>query len=74
MLNSDQICCSSTTNETGKKSRWKKCVAMYAAMVVVSTFAIHFLEHASLFNAFRTALVAAVGKTIAANWVSGIFE
>lgn len=51
-----------------------KMIALYFTMVCVSTIAIYFLEHASLFNAFRTALVAAVGKTIAANWVSGIFD
>ena len=51
-----------------------KMIAMYCTMVCVSTIAIYFLEHASLFNAFRTALVAAVGKTVAANWVSGIFD
>ena len=37
-------------------------IAMYQTMVTVSTFAIYVLEHASLFNAFRTALVAAVGR------------
>ena len=51
-----------------------KVAAMYLTMVMVSTLAIYFLEHSSLFNAFRTALVAAIGKTIAANWVSGIFD
>ena len=54
--------------------RVKKSLAMYATMVVVSTGAIFLLEHASLLSAFRTALVAAVGKTLAANWVSGIFD
>ncbi len=51
-----------------------KTVAMYCTMVAVSTLAICFLEHTSMLNAFRTALVAAIGKTIAANWVSGIFD
>jgi hypothetical protein len=58
---------------------WRSCklvktLAMYLTMVVVSTTAIYLLEHASLFCAFRTALVAAVGKTFAANWVSGLFN
>ena len=52
----------------------KKTVALYAAMVLVSTCAIYFLEHATIFNAFRTALVAAVGKTVAATWVSSWFD
>ena len=61
------------------KSPWRsrrplKMLAMYLTMVTVSTFTIYMLEHASLFSAFRTALVAAVGKTVAANWVSGIFD
>lgn len=51
-----------------------KTLAMYCSMVTVSTLAIYFLEHASFVNAFRTALVAAIAKTFAANWVSGIFE
>ncbi len=62
-----------------KASTWRsrkslRMIAMYLTMVTVSTFAIYMLEHASLFNAFRTALVAAIGKTFAANWVSGIFD
>ena len=62
-----------------KKGAWRsrksvKTFAMYFAMVAVSTLAIYFLEHASLFNAFRTALVAAIGKTFAATWVSGVFD
>lgn len=61
-----------TTSWKSKKS--VKMLAMYGTMVVVSTTAIYFLEHATLTNAFRTALVAAIGKTVAANWVSGIFE
>lgn len=73
----------STTNQIAaevKEDRlWKsnkklKMVAMYFAMVAVSTCAIYLLEHATLLNAFRTALVAAVGKTFAATWVSGIFD
>ena len=52
----------------------KKTVALYAAMVLVSTCAIYFLEHATILNAFRTALVAAVGKTVAATWVSSWFD
>jgi len=60
---------------TGWRSRKLfKTIAMYITMVCVSTVAICLLEHASVFNAFRTALVAAVGKTVAANWVSGIFD
>ncbi|MEM9942359.1 MAG: hypothetical protein AAF939_12410 [Planctomycetota bacterium] len=51
-----------------------KMLAMYLTMVVVSTTAIYLLEHSTLVNAFRTALVAAIGKTLAANWVSGIFD
>lgn len=51
-----------------------KILAMYLTMVTVSTFAIYYLEHSSLINAFRTALVAAIGKTVAANWVSGVFD
>ena len=58
-----------------KKGRLiKKTVVMYLTMVAVSTVAIFWLEHATVFNALRTALVAAVGKTIAANMVSGFFE
>lgn len=67
------------TTSTTAAGRWRsrklaKTLAMYVSMVAVSTFAIYLLEHATLVNAFRTALVAAVGKTIAANWVSGIFD
>ena len=57
-----------------KSIKLKKAAAMYCTMVAVSTCAIFCLEHASLINAFRTALVAAVGKTLAANWVSGLFD
>ena len=56
-----------------KNGKWKKTVVMYCTMVAVSTIAICWLEHASCLNAFRTALVAAVGKTIAATWVSEWF-
>ena len=52
----------------------KKTLVMYAVMVTVSTSAIFVLEHATLSSAFRTALVAAVGKTFAANWVSSFFD
>jgi hypothetical protein len=54
--------------------RWQRTVAMYFAMVAVSTCTIFLLEHVSLMNAFRTALVAAIGKTIAANWVASMFD
>lgn len=62
------------TSPSWKSRKSIKTIAMYLTMVCVSTIAIYWLEHASMFNAFRTALVAAVGKTFAANWVSGIFE
>lgn len=74
MFKNEEVSSSCSTTPKNKKPRWLRCVAMYVVMVVVSTIAIHFLEHASLANAFRTALVAAIGKTIAANWVSGIFD
>ncbi len=57
-----------------RKKRFKKTLAMYVTMVAVSTCAIFFLEHATLAGAFRTALVAAIGKTFAANWVSSVFD
>ena len=57
-----------------RKRKMKKTLAMYITMVAVSTSAIFFLEHVTLVNAFRTALVAAIGKTFAANWVSSVFE
>ena len=68
-----------TNHEVSISADWRsrksvKMFAMYGVMVAVSTAAIFFLEHASLTNAFRTALVAAIAKTFAANWVSGIFE
>jgi hypothetical protein len=67
------------TKDAAGKTSWRsrkslKIIAMYCTMVCVSTIAIHFLEHASLFNSFRTALVAAIGKTVAANFVCGIFD
>ncbi len=62
------------TGDTRSTNRLKRTVAMYFAMVAVSTCTIFMLEHVSLTNAFRTALVAAVGKTIAANWVSSLFD
>lgn len=54
-----------------QKSGWKKLIAgktfaLYFTMVLVSTLAIYFLEHASLLNAIRTAFIAAIGKTFAA--------
>lgn len=54
--------------------RLQKTVALYLTMVAVSTVAIFLLEHATLLNAFRTALVAAIGKTVAANWVTSFFD
>ena len=62
------------TSNSWRSRKSAKTVAMYCTMVLVSTAAIYFLEHASLFNAFRTALVAAIGKTFAATWVAGIFD
>lgn len=69
----------SVVEKTPVVSSWRsrksvKVLAMYCSMVTVSTMAIFFLEHSTLVNAFRTALVAAIAKTFAANWVSGIFE
>lgn len=57
-----------------KSNRVAKTAAMYCAMVAVSTVTIYWLEHSALISAFRTAMVAAVGKTIAATWVSGLFD
>lgn len=57
-----------------KSSRYAKAVTLYLTMVVVSTMAIFFLEHATLLHALRTALVAAVGKSLAANWVVQMFD
>lgn len=57
-----------------KSKRFKKMVALYITMVAVSTIAIYFLEHASIMNAFRTALVAAIAKTVAASWVTSFFD
>ena len=63
-----------TDNQAERHSRrWQRMIAMYVTMVIVSTLAIHFLEHASWIGAFRTAVVAAIGKTVAANWVSDFF-
>ena len=56
------------------QKRLQKIAALYVTMVMVSTLAIFFLEHAPLICAFRTALVAAIGKTVAANWVSSFFN
>ncbi len=63
-----------SVNVKSPTRRIKKTVALYATMVVVSTCAIFLLEHATILNAFRTALVAAVGKTVAASWVTGYFD
>jgi len=52
----------------------KKTLAIYATMVMVSTITIAFLEHTSLVCALRTALVAALGKTIAVGIVGSYFE
>ena len=57
-----------------KASLMKKTMVMYVTMVAVSTIAIFMLEHATILSAFRTAIVAAIGKTVAANWVSSIFQ
>lgn len=64
----------SGSKSKGRRKSAKRMLALYVTMVAVSTCAIYFLEHASLVNAFRTALVAAVGKTIAASWVSSLFD
>ena len=73
-----RICCDCSLHarkNTGKKRLLaKKTLAMYCTMVVVSTVAIFLLEHATVLSAFRTALVAAIGKTIAASWVTTLFE
>lgn len=57
-----------------RSSRRVRLMALYLTMVAVSTCAIYFLEHVTLVNAFRTALVAAIGKTLAAHWVTGFFD
>ena len=59
---------------TWRSRKLFKILTMYFTMVCVSTIAIYWLEHSTLINAFRTAIVAAIGKTLAANWVSGIFD
>ena len=63
----------SAKDSESKTRNWTKLFVMYIVMVAVSTLAIFLLEHSSLLNAFRTALVAAIGKTFAANWVSTFF-
>ena len=70
-------CCFESEKNTRKmsaKKRLARVIALYATMVLVSTIAIYFLEHASVFSAIRTALVAAIGKTVAATWVSHLFS
>ncbi|MEL7498644.1 MAG: hypothetical protein AAFN77_13640 [Planctomycetota bacterium] len=57
-----------------RSKRFIKFIALYVTMVLVSTVAIYWLEHSTFINALRTAFVAAIGKTVAANWVSGIFD
>ena len=64
----------SIVRKKSRSGRLKKTLALYLTMVAVSTLAIFWLEHASIFGAFRTALVAAVGKTVAASWVTSFFE
>lgn len=66
--------CCRTDGGGKRKPRFSKTIALYCTMVVVSTLAIYFLEHASIASAFRTALVAAIGKTFAAGWVMTLFE
>ena len=63
-----------THSQAPWNSRVKRTAAVYATMVFVSTCTIYFLEHASVLSAFRTALVAAVGKTVAVNWVTSLFD
>ena len=70
-------CCvepAKTVEKASRKKRITKLAAMYLTMVIVSSLAIYFLEHASIFSAVRTALVAAIGKTVAATWVSSLFN
>ena len=74
MKNDQTSCKTCDFTMKSRKSLWQKSVAMYCAMVAVSTLAIFFLEHATIANAFRTALVAAIGKTLAANWVTQFFQ
>ena len=57
-----------------RSNRWIKGLALYATMVCVSTCAIFFLEHATMVHAIRTALVAAVGKSVAASWIVQLFD
>ena len=70
----ERIAESAGVKQRSKSIKLKKAAMMYCTMVAVSTGAIFLLEHASLVSAFRTALVAAIGKTFAANWVSGLFD
>ncbi len=75
----DQVSVTQSPSVQSKPKNWRsrksvKAGALYLTMVIVSTIAIYFLEHATFLNAVRTALVAAVGKTFAAYWVSGIFD
>ena len=56
------------------KSNIRKFFAVYGTMVVVGTLTIAFLEHTSFLCAFRTALIAAVGKTVAVSVVGSCFE
>ena len=70
-------CCLENDKSNQKNASWlslKKTLAMYLTMVCVSTLAIYLLEHASILSAMRTAVVAAIGKTIAANWVVSLFQ
>lgn len=54
--------------------RIRKFLAIYGTMVIVSTLSIWLLEHSTLLCAFRTALVAAIGKTIAVSFVGSLFD
>ena len=74
MKNLKMSCKTCDSHLKTRKSRWQRSVVMYCAMVAVSTAAIFFLEHATIANAFRTAVVAAIGKTLAANWVTEFFQ
>ena len=57
-----------------RSNRFVKAAALYLSMVIVSTTTIFWLEHATLLHALRTALIAAVGKSVAASWVVQIFD
>lgn len=52
----------------------KKTIAIYLTMVAVSTLTIALLEHVEWANAFRTAIVAALGKTLAVCVVGSFFD